>query len=408
MRILAIHRYFWPDTPPYASMLRAIASRWAADGHSVEVLSTQPSYKKGVRIDRQPANELLDGFAVHRVDLPPEHGGVLTRLVNAIRFAWAIVRQASRSGPYDVIMASTAPPVIVAATARFAAGLTGARMIYHCMDIHPEIGRITGQLRNPLVYGILYAIDAWTCRGASRVVVLSSDMSRAIQRRESADVKAVQIINNFSLPVYGDDDASLPASLAKRAGIFRILFAGNIGRFQGLETVIDAMREIDSSVPLELLLMGEGSAMEDLKLRSGRLLGDRVRFAEHQPVAVARKAIRTADVCLVILRPRVCRFAFPSKTMTYLEEGRPLLVSVERESELAKFVERTGVGTVVGSGDSAELVSAITEMVSNPDRLSRMARLAKGVAEREFDMNAALDQWSDLLKDFAEQQDAAH
>ena len=45
LRLLLVHRYFWPDTPPYAVMLRAIAAHWAAAGHRVEVLAGQPSYK---------------------------------------------------------------------------------------------------------------------------------------------------------------------------------------------------------------------------------------------------------------------------------------------------------------------------------------------------------------------------
>ena len=53
MRILIVYRYFWPDTPPYATMLRDI-SRWLAEaGHDVEILTAQPSYKPEVGIDHQ-------------------------------------------------------------------------------------------------------------------------------------------------------------------------------------------------------------------------------------------------------------------------------------------------------------------------------------------------------------------
>ena len=46
-------------------------------------------------------------------------------------------------------MASTAPPVVVGFAAALGARLTGGRFYYHCMDIHPEIGRLSGEFEEP-------------------------------------------------------------------------------------------------------------------------------------------------------------------------------------------------------------------------------------------------------------------
>ena len=51
---LAVHRYYWPDTPPYASMLRTIAAEWTGAGHPVDVLTSQPSYKPEANIAQRP------------------------------------------------------------------------------------------------------------------------------------------------------------------------------------------------------------------------------------------------------------------------------------------------------------------------------------------------------------------
>jgi colanic acid biosynthesis glycosyl transferase WcaI len=403
LRILAIHRYYWPDTPPYASILRAIVSHWALEGHSVDVLSSQPSYKKEARIEKQPEKQVLDGVRVRRLELPSEHGRPLIRLINIARFAWNIILQAHRNDPYDVIMASTAPPVIFGLAACAAARLTGARFIYHCMDIHPEIGRISGEFRNSAVFSLLRRIDTVICNAAYRVIVLSRDMKGAILRRPGAtDSTNIAVINNFNLPSFSQDkNVAFPEDLQKPADRFRLLFAGNIGRFQGLEAVVETMHKIVSKSEVELVFLGEGRAVELLKSLAGRMLHDQIKFFPHQPIDITRRVIQTADLCLVTLTPGIYQFAFPSKTMTYLGEGRPLLVSVEPESELADFVRQEKVGITVSPNNSEELADAVVELANDRKRLQNMASRALNAERKYFAQAMVLKKWSRLMNEIA-------
>jgi glycosyltransferase involved in cell wall biosynthesis len=404
LRILAIHRYFWPDAPPYATMLRTIASRWVADGHQVDVISSQPSYKPNAGITRQPEMEILDGIHVRRLDLPPEHGRPLTRLLNIIRFSLAIMRHTSMSGPYDVIMASTAPPVILAAAACLAARRTGARFIYHCMDIHPEIGCISGEFRHPLVFSLLRRMDALTCKSADSVIVLSADMAQSIRQRPGGSDTNIRIINNFMLPSFSlNDNPTIPHEFRKPDGGFRILFAGNIGRFQGLESVVDAMHKLNARSDLELVFLGEGKVVETLKHRAGSLLNNRIKFFPHQPVDIARIIIQSADLCLVTLIPGIFRFAFPSKTMTYIGEGRPLIVSVEPNSELTNFVRSEKIGIAIDPNNSDALASAIIDLIDDPTHLQKMSQRAMQVGRKYFGQTVILNHWSALMKQMASQ-----
>jgi glycosyltransferase involved in cell wall biosynthesis len=233
-------------------------------------------------------------------------------------------------------------------------------------------------------------------------------MERAIRRRRRGAGTSIRIINNFSRDLHEDGDVALPEELARTEGVFRILFAGNVGRFQGLETAVDAMRRLDTTRPVELVFMGEGAAKEDLMARSRDLLQERIRFVPHYPEAIALQAIRGADVCLVMLRKDIYQFAYPSKTMTYLAQGRPLIVSVERESELAELVGRRGVGEVVSCGDAQGLADAIRALVDDPERLTGMADRAARVAEEEFGTAMILGRWSELMKELAAERSPRH
>jgi glycosyltransferase involved in cell wall biosynthesis len=401
LRILAIHRYYWPDSPPYASILRAMAERWVADGHVVEILSTQPSYKPKAEIPLQAARELLNGVRVRRLRLISERGKIALRLLNVLFFCAGIIRHAISQGRFDVIIASTAPPVAVGAVARFAADLTGARFIYHCMDLHPEMGRISGEFENGVVFRFLRLIDTRTCLAAHRAVVLSKDMERALHERPGGRSIRTEIINNFSLPSFAEVSQPHPTELPSKTGKFRILFAGNIGRFQGLETAIDAIHMLGRSSCAELVFMGEGAAVIQLAKRAGAALCRQVWFVPHQPVVVARAAITEADLCLVSLAPGIHNYAFPSKTMSYLAQGRPLLVVVEPESELAAFVQREEVGVVVRPNDPDGMAKVVQKLITNRQQHGRLAKRAAIVGKTHFSEEHVLDKWSFLMKNIS-------
>lgn len=394
MRILVVHRYFWPDTPPYAAILRRIVDRWHADGHEVEVLSSQPSYKGGIENRRRPRCELVDGVSIRRLSLAPEAGRPALRIWNALRLSAALLWRAIWKR-YDLIMISTVPPVIGGAAAALSARLTGARFIYHCMDIHPEVGRVSGEFSNPFVFRTLSWLDSWSCRKADPIVVLSGDMERTLRERKHGEHFRIRVLNNFSLPSENRDPVSPPFEIA--AGKLTVLFAGNIGRFQGLESAVEAMGRIRMRDDVELVLMGEGVAKPELQRRAGMLKAN-VRFVGHQPVAVAKQAMQMADFGFVSLTPGLYRYAYPSKTMTYLEQGCPLIVAVESSSELASAVKERKFGYCVPPGDSAALAEMLSALADNRAASKALRESARREWESRYSETVMLEKWSELCR----------
>lgn len=393
LKVLAIHRYYWPDTPPYASMLRSIVRRWVDDGHEVDVLSSQPSYKAALNNERQPSKQDVDGATVTRIELPPEAGRPIRRIANALKLGLCILWRVVIQKRYDVVMVSTSPPVLAGWFTALAARISGARFIYHCMDIHPEIGRISGEFSNPHVFRLLKKLDAWACRQATPVVVLSSDMAHSLEARNPSKKPATKVINNFSLP--SDDSAPAALPFAWPEEPFVILFAGNIGRFQGLETLLQAMADISHRKDVCLLMMGEGAAKASLEKMAGSLQAN-VRFVGHHPVDVAKQAMRNATVGFVSLVPELYKYAYPSKTMTYLEQGCPVLLAVETHSQLARDIVGNHVGVAVPGGDVDQLKGVILRLADEVDDLKVMKKKA-GELATVYSEAAVLDTWSALL-----------
>ncbi len=141
MKILFTHRYFWPDSPAYATMLRTIAEHVAAQGHEVEVFASQPSYGEH---SRAAPRERVGGIAIRRVAVFHERkGSPLARGLNVAIYCARLFAHVLRSRP-DIVTAATFPPVLAGWTASLAAKLVGARFIYHLQDVHPEVSVYSG------------------------------------------------------------------------------------------------------------------------------------------------------------------------------------------------------------------------------------------------------------------------
>lgn len=398
-RIVVIHRYFWPDSPPYATLLRGIVERWDQAGHEVSVLSAQPSYKRLSKASRRPRSELLAGVRVLRLPVVPP--GRIANLANMAVFPVVVSARLLSMRGIDLVMCSTVPQVTLGLTTSLMARLRGVRFVYHCMDLHPEIGRLSGEFGNPLVFRCLMWMDTAAMRSAWRVIVLSDDMRQAVIRRDPALADKVRVINNFPLadsdPAPGVIDPVDPVA----EGI-RIVFTGNLGRFQGLEGfLLDVAAVTTAAAPVEVVFMGEGRALSGLRALAQNLPPDeglRVRFLPHASVAEARALMRSADLGLVSLAPEVVRYAYPSKTATYLAERLPLLVLCEQDSELARSVSEGGLGFSVKPGDRDALRHAIGRAATAPAKQRAEWRRNIDLHLREhLTEESVLAQWSALI-----------
>lgn len=338
MKVLLTHRYFVPDSSPYGVILLRIGKDLAAAGHEVEVFTSRPSY--GRNPAKAPRREQLGDVAVRRIWVLSEaRRNPLARLFNVLLYCVALFFHTLRARA-DVVTAGTFPPVLAAWSASLAARLIRARFIYHVQDIHPEVSTYSnGCLGRGLPALILRWLDNQTLRRADAIVTLSKDMENTLQARDLGNLP-IHIINNPALETT-EDDVVPPAELVKPEGTVRLIFAGNLGRFQNLPLLADGVARCFDDYPnLELMFLGDGVALPDLKARWRD--HPQVRFAPFMPFSQARSIIADADVGLVSLSPNIYRVAYPSKITTYRKFGLIILALVEPESALVRELTESG------------------------------------------------------------------
>ena len=389
MKLLLTHRYFWPDTAPYALMLRTIGEGMVDAGHEVHVFASKPSYRDVGALAAK--RELLGRLNVRRCWVFQENRkNPVLRAVNVVLYALALFFHVLRLRP-DVVTASTFPPVLAAWWASLAARLVGAKFVYHMMDIHPEVsGYSGGRLGRGRPAKILRWLDNQTLRRSAAIIVLSQDMADTLAAR-GLGALPVHVINNFSLDDFAAGDAP-PAELHRDPAKRRVIFAGNLGRFQNLPLLAEGVAQcFDDHPDLDLFFLGDGAAQADLMARWGD--HPQVRFGPFLPFAQAKHLVAEASVGLVSLTPDIYRVAYPSKVLTYAGLGVPVLALVEPESHLAQGLESAGIGAVAQAATPEAIGAALRKLLNNPPSRDMVLAWYKDTADQRH----VLDQWGAMI-----------
>lgn len=403
-RILLCHQFFWPDISAYGSILRALGEHWAGQGHDVDVFTTEVNEDRVIdsATDAASADQPPHGLTVHRMALPrPAKGGSgRDQALNAAAFAKGVIGHAARNrGGYDLVMISTMPPVLAGAAGASAAKIVGAPFVYHPMDVYPEVMTIAEQAGVSSgvkrAAPLLRRIDSWAVRSATQVVVLSTDVRDTFLRRnDGIDGSRITVLPNFAVPGFNTTPGA--SVVPWRPGRTRFLFAGNLGRFQGLELLVGSfVRFIERGGQADLAIMGSGSEHAALERLAGPLAGSAIHFPGQQRREVADAEMQAADVCIVSLSPGVRHVAFPTKLSNYLAAGKAVLGLCETQSALAAMINDEGVGIAVAIDDQRAVDDALAAL-AEPDRRARHDERAV-LYGRRFRPDEMFREWDAIL-----------
>ncbi len=400
MRITIVYRYFWPDTPPYAIMLKEMATWFVEAGHQVRVITAQPSYKPKANITKQSAREVIDGIEIIRLPLFKEKGFGIVKVLNSMLFVAQAFFKVLFGAKSDLLWTATMPPVFQASAISFAAKLRGSKFLYHMQDIYPELGVNSGTLSSGLLAKTMLAFDKHTLRTSHAAVVLSEDMKHAIAERGLAKNTAT-VLHNFSC----NDAAAADVPLASAPGTdepVRFVFAGNIGRFQNLEALVEAFKMVQNK-GIVLELVGEGrvkDALVELTRKDGI---ENVTFHKHMSADAAFRFMCSCHVGVVSLTPGIYKYAFPSKVLTYMAANLPMIAMIEDESRLAGLLHEENLGTSITWGKSKqELAEAILRSAHD----ARIGGMRPADATHIYHGDVARKNWIGLLAKLDEKQSA--
>jgi colanic acid biosynthesis glycosyl transferase WcaI len=387
-RLRAVFLTQWFDPEPGAVRGLPLARWLVGHGHEVKVLTGFPNYPggrlyPGYRI-RLYQREVMDGVPVLRVPLYPSHdASALRRVANYGSFALAAATLGTALiGPGDVCYVYH-PPATIGLPAAVLKALRGLPFIYHISDIWPESvvesGMVGSGLPRRLIERTLSVWCRLVYRQAAAITVLSPALKRLLVER-GAPGDRIHVIYNWIdeavfRPVPRDENLARKLGLDTR---FNVVYAGNLGPVQGLETAIQAAALLRDLPRVQFVLVGTGQREGELRALAHELRLDNVRFIERRQFWEMPSIYSLADVLLVSLRdlPGI-RATIPIKTQVSLACGRPILMAASGDA--ADIVQKSGAGITCTPEDPLALAEAVVKL-SELDEADLDAMGARGRA----------------------------
>jgi glycosyltransferase involved in cell wall biosynthesis len=379
-RLILLTQWFDPE-PTFKGLVfaRALAVR----GYEVEVVTGFPNYPGG---KMYPGYKILpiqrttiDGVAVTRLPLYPSHdAGAVGRILNYVSFflsAWLYLTFAARRA--DIVYAYH-PPLTVGLAAVGAKFFRRTPTVLDIQDIWPDTLTATGMIGNARALRLVGALCRWVYKRVSHIVVLSPGFRRLLIKRGVPEAK-ITVIPNWADEV-AIGSAATTVAVPNLPGKFRLLFAGNIGRAQKLDIVLDAAALLQDVRPdIAVILLGSGLEVPRLRSRTNAEGIYNVHFLPPVPMAKVGAYLAAADALLVHLRnDPLFAITIPSKTQAYLAAGRPLIMGVAGDA--ADITKAAAAGLVVPPEDAQALASAIKKLADMPPE----GRAAMGKAGRRY------------------------
>lgn len=393
LRVLMSTHWFDPEGGAAGHpgvLARAIRDR----GHDVHVVTGFPTYPRGRVFDGYRnslyTREVVDGITVHRGAIYPSHDSrALHRAANYLSFATVGSMTALRT-PKDLDVAFVySSPATAAVPAMTYRAVHHVPMIVHVQDLWPDSvtasGFVGGHAGRRLE-STLHRFSRAVYDRADYVAVSAPGMVEILRERGVPERKLTV------LPNWADEEhfaprppsAQLAESLGLKAPVI-IMYAGNFGELQDLDTVIDAAARLRHRPDVLLALVGSGVAESRLRASVSSRGLTNVRFVPPQPFENIAEVLALADAQLVPLKDvPVLRATLPSKLQANLAVGKPVIGMVSGDA--AEVIERNGAGLTCQPGDAAGLARVI-EMFAD---LTEDRRQALGVAAR----TAYMDQFS--------------
>jgi colanic acid biosynthesis glycosyl transferase WcaI len=401
VRLCFFNRSYWPDQAATGQLLTELAEDLVArHGCEVSVVVGRPLHgvngqqgslwpvrteeRKGVRILR--ANGTV--FSRHR--FAGRASNYLTYFASAFAASWGI-------GPQDVVVSLTDPPILGLAALQ-AARRAGARFVFLCEDVFPEVAILLDDFRNETVNRTLDRVNRYLLREADAVVALGDRMKRRLVEEKGADPDRVRVIHNWA-----DCEAIAPRSkdnaFARAHGLsdrFVLMHSGNVGLSQNLDLLVEAAARLTSREQLVVAIVGDGARRQPLQEMVARRGLTNIRFFPYQPKEQLDESFATADAFLVSLKPGLEGYIVPSKVYGILASGRPFVAAVDPSCEAAVIAREHHCGTIAPPGEPDVLASSIAALCDDPAGAQTMGENARRAAWH-YDRRVAVQAYYDLF-----------
>ena len=403
MRVLLLTQWFDPE-PTFKGLV--FARELVRQGFEVEVVTGFPNYPGGelypgykIRLIKR---ELIDGVQVTRVPLYPSHGqSAVGRVMNYVSFAAAALAYGVFGAKRPDVIYAYHPPLTVGMAASLIRLFRRVPVVYDIQDMWPDTLRATGMISNHRLLGVVGGFCKMVYRAVDHIVVLSPGFKPLLIDRGVPE-KKIDVIYNWCdeasmVNPAGDLPQDFPGSET-----YNIVFAGNMGKAQALDAVLDAAEIVQNKTDrISFVFIGGGVEVDRLKELAKVKALNNVVFLQAVPMAEIGGVLSKADALLVHLRKDpLFIITIPSKIQAYMAVGKPLLMAVDGDA--ADLVKAADCGVLAESENPEAIAGAALKLFakSSAER-EAMAKRSREYYQSNLSLRVGASRFSEIFKKLA-------
>ena len=393
MKILIVTQYYYPEQ----FQINEIAPELVKRGHEVTVLCGLPNYPKGVIYDGYKNKECVErkekeyfektGVKVIHVAQVPRGNNPLSLVRNYISFvrnSKKIVGQVDSD--FDIVFGYQLSPITSMEAALEYKRLYGTPVVFYTLDIWPVSAEgLLKSKRNPL----MIPIKRWSkriYRGADKILVTSRPFMDYLHKVNGIDYDKMSY-----LPQHASDEMISINLSSEDNGIADFMFAGNLGKGQRIDVIINAARVLGKRSDYKIHLVGDGRMRGDLE-RMVREYGleDNVVFYGNQKREDMPRFYKMVEVLLITLRGNnEVGDTMPGKLQMYMTTGKPVIGAINGAAY--EVINDAQCGSCVKAGDYEGLAYLMLSYMENPDRFQACGENARQYFREHFILEKYLD-----------------
>jgi len=420
MKVLLLTAYFPPDTGSAANLFYELGIALVVRGHQVTVITNMPGYHALGPLERYKRKlwirEKVMGMDVIRVATPrfPRHlmvGRALWQFWGALAFFAAGLF----ISPHDATIVYS-PPLPLGLAAWGLKQLRRTPFILNVQDLFPQSIVDLGLLKNRWLIRFFEAIERFLYVRADAITVHSEGNRQHVACKISVgkhlknNREKIKVIpnwvdtnfirpdcrlNNFRQEQYLGDD-------------FVVSFAGVLGYSQDLDIVLEAANILKDKNPwselgnsdskILFVIVGDGVEKYRLEDKARKMGLTNVRFLPMQPREKYPAVLHASDICLVTLHAEVKTPVVPSKILSIMAAGRPVVAAMNLDGDGPLLIAEARCGLCVPPEDPQALAEAILRLYRDASLLETLGRNGRRYAEEHLSLNKCSGMYEKLLQ----------
>lgn len=356
-KILLATAVFPPEPVVSASLMRDLAQELSLN-FEVVVIRPKPTRPYGFKFTEGEISESYKVITITNSYVCPK-SSLLGRLRESISFGKAVAKYIDENRDSINIIYNAVWPLYGKNIVAKAAIRNNIKYVTNVQDIYPEsiLAKLPSwKICKWLINGLFLNIDTYTQRNAFAIHTISTGIADYLSKSRDIEKEKYYVVRNWQ----NEDDfisfKETKSSQKKEKSPFTFMYMGNIGPLAGLETVIRAFNQ--THIDARLVIAGSGSAKESLKNMSNG--NPKIEFWD-VPAGKVPETQDKADVMILPMKKGYASSSIPSKLPAYMFSAKPVLCSVDIESDTAKCIIEANGGWVVEAENSELLAIAMVK-----------------------------------------------